>query len=389
MDNHLKWPEDVGILAMEVYVPVSYVDQVDLEKYFEVSPGKFTVGLGQTRMTFCNDREDINSICLTVTKNLLEKNHIKPEEIGHLEVGTETLIDKSKSVKTVLMQLFPDNADIEGIDTTNACYGGTAALFNAVNWVESSAWDHRYALVVTADIAVYAKGAARPTGGAGAVAMLIGPQAPLILERGTRSSFMKHAYDFYKPNMTSEYPVVDGPLSIICYFSALDRCYLKYREKSSKLSSTKINTVRDFDGLLFHCPFSKLVQKSVARMHYIDYLNSKDDEKKKFGKVPEVSLQDSYNNKDIEKIFMASSEEFFKSKTEPSLWLAKQVGNMYTSSLYGGLASYLLSKDIKQLYGERIGLFSYGSGLASSFYSITIASESQYVSITKTFLAHT
>lgn len=42
----------------------------------------------------------------------------------------------------------------------------------------------RYALVVCGDIAVYPNGAARPTGGAGAVAMLIGPEAPLALERG-------------------------------------------------------------------------------------------------------------------------------------------------------------------------------------------------------------
>jgi 3-hydroxy-3-methylglutaryl CoA synthase len=63
--------------------------------------------------------------------------------IGRLEVGTETIIDKSKSVKTVLMQLFEEsgNNDVEGIDTTNACYGGTAALFNALSWIESSSWD--------------------------------------------------------------------------------------------------------------------------------------------------------------------------------------------------------------------------------------------------------
>ena len=42
----------------------------------------------------------------------------------------------------------------------------------------------RYALVVAADIAVYATGNARPTGGAGAVAMLVGPNAPLVMERG-------------------------------------------------------------------------------------------------------------------------------------------------------------------------------------------------------------
>lgn len=70
-------------------------------------------------------------------------------DIGRLEVGTETIIDKSKSVKSVLMQLFQDsgNTDVEGIDTTNACYGGTAALFNAVNWIESSSWDGRFCCI--------------------------------------------------------------------------------------------------------------------------------------------------------------------------------------------------------------------------------------------------
>lgn len=42
----------------------------------------------------------------------------------------------------------------------------------------------RYALVVAGDIAVYATGSARPTGGAGAVAMLVGPDAPLAFDRG-------------------------------------------------------------------------------------------------------------------------------------------------------------------------------------------------------------
>ena len=42
----------------------------------------------------------------------------------------------------------------------------------------------RYAIVVAGDIAVYAEGNARPTGGAGSVAMLIGPNAPLVIDRG-------------------------------------------------------------------------------------------------------------------------------------------------------------------------------------------------------------
>jgi hypothetical protein len=66
--------------------------------------------------------------------------------IGRLEVGTETILDKSKSVKTVLMQLFEQsgNYEVEGVDNINACYGGTAALFNALSWIESSSWDGKY-----------------------------------------------------------------------------------------------------------------------------------------------------------------------------------------------------------------------------------------------------
>ena len=137
------WPDNVGILAMEVYFPSTFVCQEKLERYDQVSKGKYTIGLGQDAMGFCSDREDISSLCLTVVHGLLEKYKIDPNDIGRLEVGTETIIDKSKSVKTVLMQLFEDggNTSIEGIDTTNACYGGTAALFNALNWIESSSWD--------------------------------------------------------------------------------------------------------------------------------------------------------------------------------------------------------------------------------------------------------
>ena len=57
------------------------------------------------------------------------------------------------------------------------------------------------------DSQVYAEGPARPTGGAGAVALLIGPNAPLVPERHYVSTHAAHAYDFYKPNLASEYPV--------------------------------------------------------------------------------------------------------------------------------------------------------------------------------------
>lgn len=63
--------------------------------------------------------------------------------------------------------------------------------------------------MISTDIAVYPKGPARPTGGAGCIAMLFGPDAPIRFDN-VRASFIDNAYDFYKPNPQSEYPTVDG-----------------------------------------------------------------------------------------------------------------------------------------------------------------------------------
>lgn len=138
--SHAK---DVGIVAMELYFPSTYVEQSELEVFDGISAGKYTIGHGQERMGFCTDREDIVSFCLTAVDRLMKRTGTSYKKIGRLDVGTETLIDKSKSIKSCLMKLFEKdgNLDVEGVDNLNACYGGTAALFNCVDWIESSAWD--------------------------------------------------------------------------------------------------------------------------------------------------------------------------------------------------------------------------------------------------------
>lgn len=372
--------ENVGILAMELYFPSQYVDQVDLEKFDDVGTGKYTIGLGQSKMGFCSDREDINSICLTALHRLIDRNNINLTDIGRLEVGTETIIDKSKSVKTFLMTLFSKEGatDVEGIDSTNACYGGTAALFNAINWVESSSWDGRKAIVIAGDIAVYGKGPARPTGGAGAVAMLIGPDAPLVFDCGVRASYMTHAYDFYKPDLASEFPYVDGKLSIQCYLSALDNCYNLFCKKMRKVDPD-FKGLLSLDGMLFHSPYCKLVQKSLGRVCFNDFLNSSPNQREHqfpgLSQFNNHTREDTYFDRDLEKAFLTYSQNLFNEKTKPSLHIAKNIGNMYTASLYGGLVSYLVSKSSEQLIGKKFALFSYGSGLASTMYSINICKD--------------
>lgn len=155
----------------------------------------------------------------------MEKYNIAYTDIGRLEVGTETIIDKSKSVKSTLMTLFGEhgNTEIEGIDTTNACYGGFNAFSNAVNWIESSSWDGRKAIVIAGDLALYASGAARPTSGAGVVAMLVGPNAPIVVERGMYACVCVCAYRVFESHpilsKACEAPIWNMPMtftSLIC-----------------------------------------------------------------------------------------------------------------------------------------------------------------------------
>ncbi|KAF9362474.1 hypothetical protein BGX34_006130 [Mortierella sp. NVP85] len=382
--SNSTFPANVGILALEFYFPSKFVNQTELEQFDGVSAGKYTIGLGQTNMAVCDDREDINSISLTVVQNLVEKHNISYKDIGFLEVGTESIIDKSKSVKTVLMSLFEEsgNHDVEGIDTKNACYGGTASVFHAVNWIESSSWDGRLALVVAADIASYAEGPARPTGGAGAVAILIGPNAPLVFDQGVRSTHMNHLWDFYKPELASEYPTVDGHFSNTCYIRAVDACYSMFTKKFSKRYSPnpeQLIKTQDLDHVVFHAPNCKLVQKAFGRLAYNDMLQ--DPENEIYASVKEYAKfghsEESYYDKGLERALMQFTKGEYQKKVVPSIYASTNVGNMYTASVWACLSSLLSSASDEAILNKRIGVFSYGSGSAASFFSLKVVASTQ------------
>ena len=88
---------------------------------------------------------------------------------------------------------------------------------------------------------------------------------------------MTHTYDFYKPDPRSSYPLVDGHLSVQCYTSALDTCYKRYCAKAKKqiesqsdTTSTNEINLSTFAAILFHTPYVKLTQKSLARLYLND-----------------------------------------------------------------------------------------------------------------------
>ena len=134
-------------------------------------------------------------MAMTVFERLISACELSIAQIGRLEVGTESQVDRAKSVKSFLMAFFQEDElhNVEGLDTYNACYGGTNALFSTVSWVKSEAWSEQYGVVVCADPAVHPQPEALSGIGASAVAMLVGGAAAMAVEP-VRVSFIKHAW---------------------------------------------------------------------------------------------------------------------------------------------------------------------------------------------------
>ena len=251
------------------------VDAAELEAAHGV-PGKYTEGLMMREWSACDEDEDVVTMALTAVRRLVERCGVRWEDIGMLQVGSalhaitvcircarlafavhmhmhntcnthadalhthctnsigntqvgsESLLDRSKSIKSHLMALFPPGcANVEGVDAYQACYGGTAALLACTNWVGSEAWDGRWAVCVCTDVSD-APAQYPFMNGAACVAMLVGADAPLALEE-PRRTHMAHAWDFYKPvGWPSMGPVIDGPRSMELYHKSLAACQARH-----------------------------------------------------------------------------------------------------------------------------------------------------------------
>ena len=80
----------------------------------------------------------------------------------------------------------------------------------------------------------------------------------------------------------------------------------------------------------------------------------------------------SLTDKTLEKTFVALSKNHYKKHVEPSMQCAQRCGNMYTASLYGGLASLLSTVAPADIKGKRIAMFAFGSGCAASYWGVKV-----------------
>jgi hydroxymethylglutaryl-CoA synthase len=113
-----------------------------------------------------------------------------------------------------------------------------------------------------------------------------------------------------------------------------------------------------------------MVQKSFLNLVLQDIALYKD---KAFSKEIVEQMQAVGFKADVEgtKVLMKHFGKDWKDKCERSLLLAKQLGNIYTGSLYNGILSLIGDKSI-DLKGKRIMMFSYGSGCAASMFMIKV-----------------
>lgn len=318
---------DFGIIGIEYQLPSLYIDQEEIANNIGFEVDKIKVGLGLEHMGVPSREEDAISLAMSAVSKLMNKYNVDPMSVGRLEVGTESNPDASKSIKSYLSELFPGNTSICGCDTTHACYGATNALFNAIAWMESSFWDGRLAIVVGSDIAMYQNKNCQPTGGAGAVAMLIGPNCVYRIIPSSVVHYFTHHLDFMKPRETFPFPVVKGKESIENYKTAFDSCY---NEVGKRMGGNEF-----FDYIALHSPYSRLP----------------------------------------EKICIANRIE--PNKFLKSLLASRRNGNAYSASLYLSFISLLNGHGGK--IGEKILMFSYGSGAASSMFCLERVSDGCFV----------
>ena len=87
---------------------------------------------------------------------------------------------------------------------------------------------------------------------------------------GLRSTFMDHVYDFYKPDLNSEYPYVNGKLSIECFLKALDVTYGGYKAKVLKKHNIQVD-MSHFDFMVrlhimipLHCTQKIICSRAIG-----------------------------------------------------------------------------------------------------------------------------
>ena len=313
----------IGIDKMAFATTDQYIELTELAEKRGVDPNKYTIGIGQDRQAVVPPTQDIVTLGARAAKKLLTPDVTR--RLSTIIVATESGIDNSKASAIYIKHLLGLDDYIRAVELKEACYSGTAAIQFARGLVALNSQET--VLVIAADIARYGLNTpGEVTQGAGAVAMLISADPHVLAIEPTSVSYSRDLMDFWRPLYATE-AIVDGKYSTGVYVDFFKNTLTRYLQRTGR-------RLDDFAGIAFHLPFTKMGKKGLEGV-----LQDRDD-------AVANRLRDQ----------LTASQVY-----------CRQVGNLYTGSLYLGLMSLLQNGQVKP--GDRLGLFSYGSGAEGEFYS--------------------
>jgi hydroxymethylglutaryl-CoA synthase len=323
-----------GLESLGVQIPRYVLALADLAEAYGVDRDKFHVGLGCHQMALCLDTETVVDLAIGAAKRAMSHWSGDLEQIGLLAVGTETSLDEARPLSAFVAEGLSLSGKIRSYEVKHACYGGTLALRQAIEWLASgAAREGQVALVIAADICLYPwRHPAECTQGAGAVAMIVGQPslAGFSLETFPYSA---PSWDFWRPTGAA-YPQIHAKQSVDAYCRALCQCVEGFVETHG------LERFLSLDRFCFHVPFPKMVVKAARAL------------------CQKLGLKEQ----DLQGVL---------AKITPGFSWNRQIGNAYTASLWISFAQVLGEMEA----GQTVGLFSYGSGFGSEFMTATVTHE--------------
>ncbi|MBL1065923.1 hydroxymethylglutaryl-CoA synthase family protein [Streptomyces sp. 7-21] len=340
-----------GIEAINFYGGSAYIDVTTLARYRQLDNERFE-NLLMREKSVALPFEDPVSFAVNAAKPVTDA--MPPEDRDRIEMlitCTESGIDFGKSLSTYVHDYLGLSRRCRLFEVKNACFSGTAGFQSAVNFILSQVSPGAKALVVTTDMAKFkaADGGealsedwsfAEPSGGAGAVAMLISDTPHVYsVDIGANGQHGYEVMDTCRPIPDSEAGNAD--LSLMSY---LDCCEAAYRDYERRVADVDYGTT--FDYLSFHTPFGGMVKGAHRTMM------------RRMCKARGQAIEDD-----------------FQRRVMPGLTYCQRVGNIMGGSVFLNILSTIWHGDFAD--PKRLGVFSYGSGCCSEFYSGVVTREGQ------------
>ncbi len=322
---------EVGIASIGLHIPNLFISMQTLAEMRKVDPEKYITGLGCGKLALCPENVGVEDLALKAAERALSRWNGDLSQIGLIAVGTESALDMSRPLSAWIAEKLQLSGAIRSYEVKHACYGGTLAIRQATEWKLAGIAPKKAALVIAADISMYADNdPGEPTGGAGAIALII-DQPDIALIHPQSFAFSKPVFDFWRP-VGNSFPSVQGELSLLSYKEAVQSCF------SQLLAGRDLESVlAEFKNVCFHTPFPKMVKKAF------------------------LSLCESQN------VSPEKAQAWYDEKVAPTMEWNRSIGNSYTASLWIAVAKTLT--DLKP--GNSLAAFSYGSGCGAELLTLT------------------